>query len=306
MRKNMTWWMMGTMALSVSAVAVVRADERAGKESKAAVTFRAATSTATPDFEKMTLENGEVVYVSPRVTFTNDEVVSALRGAGRNDLDLTITSDAADRIGRGEADRVAVFVKGRLTAAPTMTNDNEAGRVSISNLSDAELTRLSGLLGASTQGMVGATMRIVPRQTSAQPGDIVTVDVFVSGAPNLRTFQFALDAVGGRSGELTRELGRIEEQRADFAFGSARAIKAVDDSRGRAGGTLFEGHVDATQPMYVGTFDYKVSDDASGSFVIKIRMDDDSFLHNEENYLLGFTPINATIKVGAAGGRSNR
>jgi hypothetical protein len=290
----------------VCGMAVVRAEDRGEKTTKSAVTFRMATSTPAPDFEKMTLDDGQTVYVSPRVTFTSDEVVTALPGEARNGLDLTITADAAERIGRTPTDRLAVFVNGRLSAAPKVDEADEAGRVVISDLTATQLQRVSYALGV-TSDVTGATMRVVPRQTSAQPGDLVTVDVFVSGVPNLRTFQFGLDALGGRAGSLERQLGRFEEQRPDFVLGTQQAVKAVDDSRGRAGGTLFAGETDATNPMYLATFDYRVSDDASGSFVLKLRMENDNtFLHNGENQPIGFTPVNATIKVGAGGARTNR
>lgn len=304
MRKMMVMLTTGVVALSVSVM--VRAEDREAKQTKASVAFRMATSTPTQDFEKMTLEDGQTVYVSPRVSFTSDEVLSALQSTGRNDVDLTITAEAAERIGRTPSDRLAVFVNGRLAAAPGLEETDAAGRVVVTELTSAQLQRLSPVLGITTDGSTGAVMRVVARQTSALPGDIVTVDVFLSGAPSLRTYQFGVDAVGGRTGSLTREIGRIEEQREDFVLGTAQAIKAVDDSRGRAGGTMFEGEVDATNPMYLGTFDYRVSDDASGTFVVRIRMGEDSFLHNGESFAIGFTPINATIKIGAGGARNNR
>jgi len=304
MRKMMTLF---TTALLVMGVSGVRADDRDGKQAKGPVSFRLATSTPTPDFEKMATEDGQTVYVSPRVSFTNDEVVTALQGTGRNGLDLTITADAAERINRTPTDRVAVFVNGRLAAAPRLDEANADGRVVMSDLSARQLQQLSGVLGVTSNGATGAVMQIVPRQVSAQPGDVVTVDVFVSGAPNVRTYQFALDAGGGRAGSITRELGRIEKQRADFIMANVQAIDAVDDSKGRAGGTLLSGgEVDATNRMYLGTFDYRLSDDAAGTFVVKLRMDDDTFLHDGEHYIIGFTPMNATIKVGAGGARSDR
>jgi hypothetical protein len=305
MRKMMTMFTTALVAFGVCGVAV-RADDRGEKQAKGPAAFRLATSTPTPDFEKMATEDGQTVYVSPRVTFTSDEIVTAMQATGRNGLELAITADAAERIGRTPADRVAVFVNGRLAAAPKLDEADANGRVVVSELTAQQLQRLSGMLGVTSNGTTGATIRVVPRQATAAAGDMVTVDVFVSGTPDLRTYQFAIDAVGGRTGSLTREIGRIEEQRADFVLGAARAIKAVDDSGGRAGGTLFEGSVNATNPMYLGTFDYRVSDDASGTFIIKLRMDDDTFLHNGENFIIPFTPVNATIKVGAGGARNNR
>jgi cellobiose-specific phosphotransferase system component IIB len=304
MRKMMMCCMTGAVALSASVM--VRADEREAKQSKAPVSFRMATSAPTQDFEKMTTEDGQTVYVSPRVSFTNDEVVSALQSTGRAGLDLTITSEAAERVGRTPSERLAMFVDGRLAAAPKVAETDAAGRLVVTELTSYQVQRLAPVLGVTSDSGSGAIMRVVPRQASAAPGGIVTVDVFLSGAPSLRTYQFAIDAVGGRTGSLTREIGRIEEEREDFVLGAAQAIKAVDDSRGRAGGTMFEDEADASDPSYLGTFDYRVSDDASGTFVIKIRVGEDSFLHNGENFPIAFTPVNATIKIGAGGPRTNR
>ena len=158
MRKMMTLF---TTALLVMGVSGVRADDRDGKQAKGPVSFRLATSTPTPDFEKMATEDGQTVYVSPRVSFTNDEVVTALQGTGRNGLDLTITADAAERINRTPTDRVAVFVNGRLAAAPRLDEANADGRVVMSDLSARQLQQLSGVLGVTSNGATGAVMPVI-------------------------------------------------------------------------------------------------------------------------------------------------
>jgi len=301
MRKNLMV-AAGVLAIGISSAAFVRAEGRAvAKDS--AVAFRLAATTPTPGFQKMTTESGETVYVSPRVTFTSDEIVSAMTGEVRGDLNIALTPDAAQRIDRTAGDRLAVLVNGKVT---TTARIGQVGRdnVSVAGLSDRELSRLSSLLNVGNA--YGSIIRVVPQQSHAKPGDLITVDAFVMGTPVLRTFQVGLAVVGGRTGTLSFEPGHIDKSRSDFVFGSAQSINAVDDTHARFGGTLMSGTVDATAPRYVGSFDLRVSNDASGTFLIKVRMDGDSFLLNENGGYIRVSPMNASIKVGVGGARNAR
>jgi hypothetical protein len=208
-----------------------------------------------------------------------------------------------ERMDRTNGELIAVLVNGKLTTTGRIGN---VGRdsVSVSGLADRDLTRFATLVGAGSAS--GPVIRLVPQTPSAKVGDVVTVDAYLMGARGVRTFQVAVDAVGGRTGSLTREAGKIDESRSDYLFGSSRAITAVDDSRGRMGGTLFDGIVDASQASYLGSFNFRVSDDASGSFVFKVRYDEESFVLDGKGEHMSFAPVNATIKVGAGSARSNR
>ena len=305
MRKNLMVVAVGVLAFGISSATSVLAEGRSvPKGEQQDVTFRLASSAPAPGFQEMATEDGGTIYVSPRVTFSSDEVLSAMQGSVRGDIDLTLTAEATDRIDRTAGDQLAVLVNGKVATTAYIANVGREN-VSISGLSEDEVSRVSRLLGvANPYG--SAVIRAVPRQSAAKPGDVVTVDVYVMGVRGMRTFQVALDAVGGRTGTLTREPGVIDEAREDFVFGGARAITAVDDLGGRFGGTLWEGTVDATDQKYLGSFDYRVSDDASGTFVVKVRYNSDTFVMDDQNSQFRFAPMNATIKVGATGARSSR
>lgn len=301
MRKNMMV-LAGIVAFGISSATWVQADERAVSKNSA-VSFRLASTSPMDGFQEMKAEDGETIYVSPRVTFTSDEVVSALHGQVRGDIDVSLTADALERVGRTNGELIAILANGKVTSTARLANVGREN-VSISGLSDRELTRLSRVLGVGSA--YGPVIRLVPQKTHAMPGDVVTVDAFVMGTQGLRTFQVGVDAIGGRTGKLVRETGSMDEARGDYVFGSSRAIKAVDDSRGRLGGTLWDGFVDAQDMSYMGSFSFRVSNDASGSFVFKVRMDEDSFLLDANGDPITFTPIHSTIKVGAGAPRSTR
>lgn len=302
MRRNLVWMAAGVVACGVSSATLVRAEGRAVSKEAAAV-FRTASLTPAPGFQQAKGPDGGMIYVSPRVVFTSDEVVSSVPGNVRGELNVTITPEAAARVGRSQGDLVAVMTDGKVAAVARLAGA-DADKVVLADLSDYAHARVSGLLGA--QRGYGPVIRAVPQQPNAKPGSVVTVDVYVMNAPQVRTFQAALDVVGGRTGTLTRLPGRIDKARGDYIFGTQQAVAAVDDSRGRFGATLFRGAVDATEPRYLGSFDFKVSEDASGTFIVKVRFDDDTFLLDESSNPVSYSPMHATIRVGGSGARDVR
>ncbi len=290
-------WMVG---LSVTLVSAANAGERAkpvGKER--AISFRAAAATAQDGFERMSLRGGQDVYVSGEVLFTENEIVSIETvdlGYGQA-LELSLTPEAAGKLRDGPVDRLAIVRNGRLIAAPRVETITADGAARVTDMSPDQVTRLSRMIRARAAVPVGAILQVVAREAAGQAGGLFTVDVFVRGAANIRTFQVALDATGGQSGSLTREEIWIDVDRADYVFGSAQAIKAVDETHGRMGAVLFDGGVNASGPVYLGTYTFQASSDADGTFTITARANGDTFISDPNHTHMPFRVQVATITV---------
>ncbi len=303
MRKGTAMMTALLVVAGVTGLASVRADGRADRAAKGAeLSFRVATAAATADFNKMVLRSGEVVYVSPTESFSNRDVRSSEMVSTRSGetLTLSLTSDAAQRLAAdtraADADRLAIVKHGKLVAAGTIESVSSDG-ARISGLPIGQASRLTRMLSVGQAVSSGPVLTLVPHTTSAGPGELFTVDVYVSGVSNLRTYQVAVDAFGGTSGALVREAGQIDSQRADYVFGTAQVINAVDETAGRMGGVLFTGAVDASSTKYLGTYNFRATADASGSFDLEVRLAD-SFLSDGRNERLAYTGQSTTVHIG--------
>jgi len=277
-------------------------EPRTARDTKASgASFHLASTQPTPGFEKATLADGSTVFVSPRPSFSQDDVVSA-SATGRDAMQLTVTSDAARELERTSADRVAIYVGGRLSSTTAYARSRD-GAIELTGIEGNEIARLGRMLDAGIRTPGGPEVTVVPRQQAANAGEVISFDVYVSNVGDLRTYQIAMDVVGGREGSLIRVPGQIEANRADFIFGTAQNVNAVDDTSGRLGGVRFDGGVKVEQASYVGTFNYQVPEGASGQFVAKVRMGEDSFLADTNNQTMPFSASGAAVTIGTRGTR---
>jgi hypothetical protein len=288
----------------VGVIAVTtRGDSRTSRDVKGSpVSFRLASVTPVDGYERMTLEgDNSVLYVAPRAIWAGGEVVSAQMRDGV--LQLTLTSDAARRavnLARENGDRLAVFVEGKLTAAGRVTTDRS--NVSITGLntvnSERVLNLLNGVRPMPTPNPVSAVMSVVP---AGVDGDLYFVDVFVQGVSNLRTYQVGLTVEGGNAGELVREEVIIDEDRPDYVFTQLNYLAPADQVGGRAAGVLHDGVVDKAEPAYLGTFAFRATPDAAGTFQVSVDTGSKSLLADGQNEQLEFaTSTPATITIGQA------
>jgi hypothetical protein len=291
------------LAAGVAGLSSVQASERSDRAAKAgALSFRVASSVATADFEKMVLRSGEVIYVSPTESFSNRDVASSEAVAARDGegLSLSLSTEAALRLASDTratgADRLAIVKHGKLVSAGTIESVSSDG-TRVSRLPVGEASRLSRMIGSGQAVAAGPVLTLVPHNATGGPGELFSVDVYVSGVGNLRTYQVAVDAVGGAGGALVREAGQIDSSRADYVFGSAQVINAVDESGGRMGGVLFSGAVDASSMKYLGTYNFRATADASGAFDIQVRPID-TFLSDGRNERIAHGGPSTTIHVG--------
>lgn len=287
------------LSFGLVGVGLARAEGRPGKDrGAAAISFRAASGSSHAGFEKTTMPDGSALYIAQRPVFDGSGVVASAP-AGRDGVDLTLSREANQALSQAGAEKLAVYQDGRLISVATIHSMDNAGSLRLTNLSAADITRLTSLSAVAG----GPQMKVVARQASGRPGDLFTFDVYAAGVNDLRTFQVTLDASGGAAGSLTREEIRMEKTRGDYAFGKSQAVDAVDEQGGRLGATLMDGSINVTSPLYLGTVSFRASQDAAGSFNVKVRMDEDSFFAGSDQLLIPFAPVNATVTIGDRGSK---
>ncbi len=298
--RGRTWvWVVGILGLGL-VTSMARAESRPTKDTKGGgVSFRLANSGPVSGYEKMEA-GGSTVYVAPRPVWTGSDVVSAQTREGTG-LELALTPEAAQRLTNlGAGDRVAVFMDGKVSSVGELSATG--GRVTIKGLNAGSVERivraLNGVQPAPNPTPVSALITLVP--TGTQDGAYM-VDVYLQGVANLRTYQIGLIVDGGTAGDLVREEARIEQTREDFVFGELDAIVAADQVGGRLAGVLKDGAVDRPDAAYLGTYEFRPTLDAAGSFQISIDTGEKSFLADGGNERMEFaTGPAAVINVGGA------
>ena len=263
--------------------------------------FRLVSSTPTDGFTAKTLDGVEV-YLANRNTLSDSAVVSATLALSRSgsDVILTLTDQGIRRVRSAQrktgADQLAVFVGNRPLGIGTLTLDVSENQLVVSGLSPKKAQRLTELISSRPSG---ATIALVPSQGRIRPGQPVNVDIYVSGAVDLRTFQVTFDISGGTSGSLEVDEMVIDTSRADYVFGTLQKIEAADTSGKRVGGVLFGGGVDATEMSYLGTARLRPTDDAAGIFRIGTKGGNRAtILWTSTNNPIGFETEPAMITVG--------
>lgn len=311
MRKVMTVLAAALVSVWVVGEGSARAQDSARSGKRSAVSYRLASTTTVQGFERMNLGREAAIYVAPKAVLSGSDIASVRTIDVRNgtDLALSLTGDAATRFGnllsRHVADQLAIFSGKRLVAAGAVSFDGDEGLATISGLSSSQVQRLAGVL--RIQGVVpaGAVIALVPAQRVIQAGEATTIDVFVSRVSDLRSYQVSLTTSGGASGQLAIEDLSIDTDRADFVFGDRDKLKAADRVGKRIGAVLVDGGVDVAGQAYLGTYVVRASGDATGTFSINVRTDDQSLLWDSSNKPIRFgTSTPATISVGTARGGS--
>jgi len=137
----------------------------------------------------------------------------------------------------------------------------------------------------------GPTISVVTKQREVKPGELITLDVLVSNVSNLGSYQVKVQATGGeRSGAVLEKLF-IDTARSDYVFGTRQVLKAVAAGTGEMGAMLFPGSVNVTRPAYLGTYKFRVSADAKGSFSFNVNTAPEfSFLLNSGGIVIPFRP----------------
>jgi len=289
----------GIVGIGVTSLASARAESRSVREAKGGgVNFHMASTTPINGYDKVSTggDNG-TLYVAPRPVWTGKEVVSARTVDSRDGsvMELTLTAEAAERLAtlrkHQSGDRVAIYVDGKLTSAGPLGADSTGGRATITGLNSPNIESVVRLLKGERPIPVpipipvSALISVVP---VGESDGAYLVDVFVQGVTNLRTYQIGLVTTGGQGGELVREGVEIDNARPDFVFIGRQAISAADEVGGRLGGVLIDGGVDTAAPAYLGTYAFRPSPDATGTFEVAIDTGNKSLLADGQNEMVEF------------------
>lgn len=271
------------------------------------VTLRLATDVPTRGMEKITL-GGRTLFVSGKTGISSGDVVSteAFESRDGSDVELSLTKAGADRLSSlmkdAGATQAVLFSGRKALMAGTISLSGDQGIATIAGLNAGDAEQFSQMIqGRRTIG--GPTLTVVAGTTSIAPDGAVTLDVFVSGVANLRTYQTKLGISGGDAGRLTVDDLFVDHARADYVFGTAQKLDAVDRYGDRIGAVLMDGGVDAMDAKYVGSYTVRASSDASGAFSVNvITADRSSIVMDSENKELAVgTGPSAIITVGRTG-----
>jgi hypothetical protein len=150
------------------------------------------------------------------------------------------------------------------------------------------------------RGVKGPTMTVVPSKRAIVPGGVVTVDVYISDVSDLSVYQTAMKVSGGDTGDLTTENIKIDTKRSDYVFGEAQVIKAEAMHSRQMGAMQMTGSVDVLRPAYLGTYTFRASPDAAGTFEIGLETGKSTFLRNSGGTAIAFRAGKAaSVAVGA-------
>jgi hypothetical protein len=291
---------------SVSMSVLASAQESARSAKRDPVSFHQASTTPVRGYKEMALDRDRKIYVSPKAAFSlgdvaSSEMVETSRGM---DMLLTVNDKVAGRFGKLSRSRssnhLAMMSGGRLIGAGKVSFSADDNVATITGLSATEAERISEVVGGESAVPVGSLITVAASRQTLMPGESTTVDVFVRGVDNLRVYQVALSIEGGASGGLTVDDPRINRDRADYVFGTLQKLDAVDQIGGRIGGLLMEGGVDATEPLYLGSYTLTASPDASGTFRVNLRTDDTELRDSASMAIRYGSGPDAKIMVGAS------
>ncbi len=134
--------------------------------------------------------------------------------------------------------------------------------------------------GSSPTPSIPAVVSLVVNSSALQSGGLLSVDVYLDNLVDLRGYQVALDVTGGTTGTLSRESVTVDTRHADpqgngdYVFFGSQSVTATDEIGGRLAAALYNGGVSSGSAKYAGTFTFRASMDASGTFNVGVRMAD--------------------------------
>ncbi len=267
------------------------AEDRAPRAEKVqGVSFHIVSTTPATGYNQATF-NGQTYFVAPKATIVADQVSSIQANANS----LTLSGE----FGSSKANQMGILIDGQLVAVGSLALQN--GQATITGLSPEQTQRVTHLLSRKASTPTGALFTVVP---AGQSNGEYTFDVFIQNVPDLRTFQVKLEASGGTAGTLAVTDVRINKTRPDYVFSGSEAIAEADQGGSRLGGTLFSGTVAVSAPKYVGTWRFRPSPEAAGTFKIDVRANNtESFVANESNQNLPVTAMGTTLQIGGGKAR---
>jgi hypothetical protein len=126
--------------------------------------------------------------------------------------------------------------------------------------------------GSNVVGQAG--LKVVSNARSASPGELVELRVFLSDAvTRFQSYQLHLATGGGSAGQLILEDVFIEARK-DHVFTGHESFNAMNVEKSQMLSGVDSAGITAPAGAYLATLIYRVSDNASGTFVVDIKSDE--------------------------------
>lgn len=287
---------MTACVLSMGMLAVVaQADRPNIREAKgSAVTLHKASSQPADGLRKETLASGQVIYVSPAPVANAMDILEV--NNTQDGMTLRVSGDAAARLGA----QLAVYIGDRLASVGPIAPD---GQVQLGRLAPDQADRLSRIVSQPVVPVGGPLLTVMP---AGQRDGLYLVDVFVQGADDLRIYQVGLQVGGGTAGRLQLENVIVDQNRPDYVFGQAQIVEASSPRTGLLAAVLYDGSVQVTTPKYLGTYAFRPTPDAAGTFRVNVLLGEETLLADAANEDFNFSSgADARITIGARPTRIN-
>ena len=128
-----------------------------------------------------------------------------------------------------------------------------------------------GGMGAP-ESATSATLGLTVWPTTIDPEDTFTVEVSAVGSGYVRGYQVGIQVSGGTTGSLDLESIEIDEERIGYLFYGESAVTMTDAAGLRIlGAQIEDGSALSIFTRYLGTYVFKASSNASGTFSISIK-----------------------------------
>jgi len=260
------------------------------------VTIHSATKTRTEGYDARTFFDRSEWFVDPLPLFTSKAVLSAARPEERI-LELRLDDAARERLLATGSKQLAILVGNELRFIVDTSSRPDGFVAFHTRMPATQAGTLAALLGYPFLLADGPVLEVISRTPHSQPGSEVIVDVYLGNAGSLGAYQVSLEAVRGRRGVLTPIRLMVDEQRGDFVFHGRPSHTGADLENWRVWGDVDGEAVDATKPGYVGTFVYRATGDALGTFTIRVRSDSGSYIRTAEGIEVEFRAGAATFQI---------
>lgn len=152
----------------------------------------------------------------------------------------------------------------------------------------------------TTEPLLGtgdAVVTLRSQAKSARVNDLVSIDVFVSNAPDMIGYEIRANKnING----LTFDSVSVDELRRDYAFAHTESVAALDQSVGRIGGVAIHEEFAEAKEFYIGTFNYRVEEIVEDSVSITLNVLDVELFRNANELIDVANLMSATVEIESA------
>lgn len=212
-------------------------------------------------------------------------------------LRLHLTDDFTPSTDGDWPEALAVFLDDRFLGVGRVERAKESKTISLSGLRPPHVASVARALGVKGALALGPRVALALRSSVVKPGERLTVDVYISGVPHVASYKLGIEIRQGLRGFFTLEEALLDKERPDFAFADAQSVKTQSST----GSALIEASaaavsLDPTVVRYLGTYVFRISENAQGTFTIRIAANR-SELRDEAGEAIRFRPGEESLLI---------